>query len=275
MLLGLGAAAIAAAVPRGADARMARPRATLVIGVQLYTLRTEMRRNPQETLARIAALGYTDVEWWGSWGLTPAQLRDLLDRNGLTSSAAHIDPAELAPDRLPQLIERAQRMGHRELIVAWTPPQERTADGWRRLAARLSDAGRVGAAAGITTGYHNHDFEFGALDGRTPWSILVDESDASTVNLELDCFWAFKAGQDPMTLLRRHAPRVRRLHLKDSSGAPEHQQMDVGAGVIDWKALLVLSQGVGVTHAYVEHDAPTDAWDSVRLSRAYLASIGY
>ncbi len=274
LLLGLGAAALSTALPRPAHALPTR-RDGLTVGVQLYTLRAEMRRDPEGTIARIAALGFADIEWWGTFGRTPAQLRALLEAHGLRSTAAHVDPADLAPDRLGALLEAAQTMGHEQLIVAWTPPTQRGVDDWARLAARLSAAGRAAASVGIGTGYHNHDFEFADLDGRSAWEILVAESDPAVVQFELDCFWAFKAGQDPLAMLRRHAPRITRLHLKDSSGAPAHRQLDVGAGVIDWPALLALAIRVGARHGYVEHDEPADAWTSVSAGRGYLRSLGY
>jgi sugar phosphate isomerase/epimerase len=268
------AAAQAALLPRALHA-FAPQRTLDGIGVQLYLLRAEMRQNPEATIARIATLGFSDVEWWGTWERTPAQLRGLLDAHGLTSTAAHIDPAELAPEKLPALLERAETMGQNTLIVAWTPPAERTRDGWMRLAQRLNEAGRAGARVGIKTGYHNHDFEFTSEGGRTPWEILVGETDPAFVTLELDCFWAFKAGQDPIAMIERHAGRITHLHLKDSSGAPAHEQKDVGAGVIDWRRLLERAVERGVKHAYVEHDSPTDAWGSASAGRAYLRSIGY
>jgi len=275
-LRALGAAASLALVPRGLSALAPTPRRALNgIGVQLYMLRSEMRRDPEATIRRIATLGFNDIEWWGNWSRTPVALRGLLDANGLTSTAAHIDPSELAPERLPALLERAGTMGHNTLIVAWTPPAERTADGWMRLARRLNEAGRAGARVGIRTGYHNHDFEFADVGGRSAWDILVGETDPAVVTLELDCFWAFKAGQDPIAMIDRHAGRITHLHLKDSSGAPEHGQRDVGAGVIDWRMLLDRAAERGVTRAYVEHDEPADAWATAAAGRAYLRSIGY
>jgi sugar phosphate isomerase/epimerase len=277
LLLALGALGAHAALPRLlAAAPPARARDPLTgVGVQLYMLRAEMRRDPDATIARIATLGFSDVEWWGSWDRSPVQLRALLDRHGLRSNAAHIDPRDLAPDRLPALLDAAQVMGHETLIVAWTPPAERGADDWKRLAALLTEAGRTAARVGIRTGYHNHDFEFADLGGRTALEILLAESDPAVVSLEVDCFWAFKAGVDPRALIERHAARVTHLHLKDSLGAPAHRQTDVGSGVIDWRALLESAVARRVRHVYVEHDEPADAWATASAGRGYLRSLGY
>lgn len=274
----LGAAGAAAALrPRPLlAARPPRPRDALSgIGVQLYTLRAEMRRDAEATIARIATLGFSEIEWWGAWDRTPVQLRTLLDRHNLRAPAAHVDPRDLTRERLPALLDAAQVMGHESLIVAWTPPTQRGADDWKRLAELLSEAGRTASRVGIRTGYHNHDFEFADLGGRTALDILLDETDPALVSLEVDCFWAFKAGVDPRALIERHAARVTHLHLKDSSGAPAHRQLDVGAGVIDWKALLESAVARRVKHVYVEHDEPADAWSSASAGLGYLRSLGY
>lgn len=272
----LAGAAVGAALPRALFAAGASGRRTLDgIGIQLYTLRAEMRRDPEATIARIATLGFRDVEWWGDWGRTPAQLRGLLDRHGLRSPAAHIDPRDLAPDRLPALLERAEAMGHRTLIVAWTPPNQRGADDVKRLGALLSAAGRSAARAGIRTGYHNHDFEFTRLGDRTLLDLLLDASDPAVVDLELDCYWAFKAGHDPLAMLRRHPDRIALLHLKDSAGPPTHRMVDVGAGVIDWRAVLDEATARRVRHVFVEHDEPADAWASASAGLGHLRALGY
>lgn len=257
------------------DATAAR-RGLQGVGVQLYMLRAEMRADPAATLKRIAELGYQEIEWWGEWSVSPTDLRAMLDSHGLRSPAAHVDPAALAPDRLSALLDYAGTMGHRSLLVAWTPPEQRkSADDWKRVAATLNEAGAAAASSGVRTGYHNHDFEFTKFGDRTGFEILVTETDPRYVDIELDCFWAFKAGQDPLTLLRAHADRIQYLHLKDSSGAPEHAQRDIGSGVIAWKPLLEFALSQRVTSVFVERDDPEDPWESAQAGRAYMRTLGY
>lgn len=292
----LGAAGLAAAFPRvarasqGASAAIASSDAFGAIdsrdplqgiGVQLYTLRNEMRADPEGTLARIAELGFSEIEWWGEFGRTPAQLRALLDRHRLRAPAWHLAPEQLESARIDETLRTAEAMGHRHCIVAWTAPAQRSAEGFARIGQLLSRAGRRLAAAGIRTGYHNHDFEFaraGGGDGAdrgTLWDVLIENTDPSVVDLELDCYWAFKAGQDPLAMLVRYRHRITHLHVKDSAGAPDHRQVDVGAGVIDWKRLLEVATAGRVRHAFVEHDSPTDAWATVAAGRAHLRTLGY
>lgn len=275
-LLALGATALTPALSRAAGAVPA-PRAALAgVGVQLYMLRAAMRTDPEGTLARIAELGYSEIEWWGNWQRTPAQLRATLDAHRLRAPAAHIDPRDLQKERLPALLETAATMGHRSVIVAWTAPEMRkTADDWKRVAAQLNEAGAAASAAGVRTGYHNHDFEFQRFGDRTGFELLVAETDPRYVDIELDCFWALKAGYAPMVLLREHRDRIAYLHLKDSSGPPGHAQRDIGSGVIDWKPLLAYAVGQRVSSVFVEQDDPADAWAAARAGREHLRALGY
>jgi sugar phosphate isomerase/epimerase len=276
-LLGLGATALAPTFARAAGpAAPMRTAALSGVGVQLYMLRAQMRTDPEGTLARIAELGYSEIEWWGNWQRTPAQLRATLDAHKLRAPAAHIDPRDLSKERFPALLETAATMGHRSVLVAWTPPDQRkAADDWKRVAATLNEAGAAGASAGVRTGYHNHDFEFQRFGDRTGFEILVAETDARFVDIELDCFWAFKAGFEPLALLRAHRDRIAYLHLKDSSGAPAHAQRDIGAGVIDWKPLMAYAISQRVTGVFVEQDDPPDAWAAAKAGREHLKQLGY
>ncbi len=247
------------------------------IGIQLYMIREAFRADPAGTLRRVKQLGFDEIEWW-NWASDrpPSELRAMLDGEGLRSPSAHVDPADLAPAALEATLERAGRMGHRWLLVAWTPPeQRRTVADWQRLAALLSTAGARGAAMGIRTGYHNHDFDFARLGDTTPFDLLVRETDPRVVDFEVDCYWAHIMGRDPQALIRQLGARVRLLHLKDSGPSPADEMRDVGAGTIPWASLLRTAGDAGVRHAYVEHDRPANAWDSARTSRAYLRTLGY
>jgi sugar phosphate isomerase/epimerase len=272
----LSAALVAPACTRASYAAGVAAPALAGVGVQLYMLRTAMRADPEGTVARIAELGYKEIEWWGSWGRTPAQVKAMLDANGLTAPSAHIDHRALTPEQLPALLDSAAEIGHKTLVVASTPSNLRgSADDWKRMGQLLSDAGNAAKSRGIRTGYHNHEYEFAQHDGRTALDILMAESDRSVVDLEVDCFWAYKAGVDPLGLIRQHRERVTMLHLKDSAGGPERRETELGQGVIEWRALLSVALAQRVAHVFVERDEPPDAWASARAGREYLRTLGY
>lgn len=246
------------------------------VGVQLYMLRTAMRADPEGTIARIAKIGYSEIEWWGNWQRTPAQVRALLDAHKLRAPAAHVDHKDFAPDRIGALLDAAATIGHSTLIVAWSGAETRkTLDDWKRFAGTFSVAGEMAAKHGIRVGYHNHDFEFQRVDRVSYLDHFIAASDPRYVDIELDCFWAYKAGEDPVALLTQHRQRITMLHLKDSSGAPTHQQRDIGAGVIDWKPVLTTALANRVTNVYVERDDPADVWASAESGRAHLRTLGF
>lgn len=245
------------------------------VGIQLYTLRSEMRRDPLRTLERIGQIGYSEIEWWGEFGRTPAQWRALLDANGISSPAWHVDPRALEPAQLGATLDTAAMMGHKHLIVAWLPAAQRTADGFKRTAELLNAAGERAASVGVRTGYHNHDFEFDAAAERSLWDLLIEETDAQFVDIELDCYWAFRAGHDPLALLRRCRDRITHLHLKDSMAGPAFTQRNLGEGVIDWRRLLAVATDGRVKHVFVEHDAPVDAWATAEVGRRFMRTLGY
>lgn len=271
---GLGAAFAAPACARPTLAAAVAP-PIAGIGVQLYMLRDAMRADPERTVARIAELGYREIEWWGNWGRTPEQVKAMLSANGLTAPSSHIDHRALTPERLPALLDAASTIGHRTLVVASTPSNQRATDDWKRMAQLLSDAGNAAKSRGIRTGYHNHEYEFAMHDGRTALDLLMAESDPAVVDLEVDCFWAYKAGVDPTGLIRKHRDRVTMLHLKDGDGSPEKRETELGSGVIEWRALLTVALSQRVQHVFVERDAPPDAWVSARAGREYLRTIGF
>ncbi len=245
------------------------------VGIQLYTLRAQMQQDPLRTLERIGQIGYTEIEWWGEFGRTPAQLRSLLDANGLSSPSWHLDPRLLEPAQLGATLDTAAIMGHKHLIVAWLPPGQRSQDSIKRVADLLNAAGERGASVGVRTGYHNHDFEFAGAEGNTLWDAIVGHTDSRYVDLELDCYWAFKAGHDPVALLRDLKDRITHLHLKDSLAGPAFTQVDLGEGVIDWRSVLSVATAGRVKHVFVEHDGPVDPWVTAEVGRRHLRGLGF
>ena len=245
------------------------------LGVQLYTLRSEMAKGVDATLARLASLGFREVEFAGYFDRTPAQIRESLARHGLTSPSAHYPIEALEGDRQAKSLADAVAAGHRWVVVPWLAPEaRRTIDDYRRVTARLNRIGEAARRSGLSAAYHNHEFELAPLGGEVPLDVMLKESDPALVNFELDVFWTVRGGADPFAYFARWPGRFPMLHLKDSAGAPDHRMVEVGAGTIDWRRVLErgVAQG-GVRHAFVEHDNPTDPWASVTASAAHLKKL--
>lgn len=240
------------------------------IGVQLYTVRTEMAKNVERTLERVAAIGYREVEFAGYFDRTPAQIRAALDAVGLRAPATHV-PWESVQSGWDAVLDVAARTGHETVIVAWLPPeQRRTLDDYRRWADALNRAAVAAKAANLRFAYHNHDFEFAPIDGRLPYDVLLEGTDPTLVQLELDLFWITKAGQDPQRYLGRWPGRFPLVHVKDMDAAG--RMVAVGEGQIDFAAIFRLAKG-GIEHYFVEHDEPADPFASIQTSYTYLRKL--
>ena len=279
-LLALGASAVAPSVARAAVGTAGTlPRSPMHlhgIGIQMYMMRDEMRADLDASLARVARLGYEEVEWWGTWGRTPAQLRTLLDSLGLRVPTAHVGSGALEPANLDATLDAAATMGTRTVIVAGMDRgYTDDADGWTRAAKLLSAAGAKAAPLGLRVGYHNHDREFKKHGALSALEILIKESDAATVDFQLDCYWAFKGGTDPLAFLKAHKDRIAHLHLKDAAAEAPNRQVDLGKGTIDWKALISTGIEQRVVTVTLDLDDPADAWASAGSARSYLRGLGY
>lgn len=235
-----------------------------------------MQRDMPGTLARLAEIGYREVEFAGYFGRSPDEVRRLLEQNKLTAPSAHI-----GPDQLPnwdRALDDAAARGHRYVTIPWLPENMRgTADGWRRIAAEFNRAGDRAKARGLVFAYHNHDFEFNRVEGIVPFDLLLAETDPALVQYEMDVYWVTKAGGSPLDYIRKHPTRFSMLHIKDSAGAPDHRMVDVGAGSIDFAAILRLdaSQRGAIRHVFVEHDSPADPLAFAQRSFDHLSRLEY
>ena len=277
-LLTLGAAAAHLATGSRWSASAGEIRAPAVridrVGIQLYTLRSLMARDLEGTLARVAEIGYREVEFAGYYDRPARELRALLDKHGLTSPSAHVPAAQVASDAWRRVLDDAAALGHRWVTIPWLPEADRgSLDSWRRVASRFNEAARTAAAAGLRFAYHNHDFEFREVDGVVPFDLLLQETEPSLVDFQIDVYWMIRAGRDPLAYLAAHKSRFPMLHVKDSGGPPEHRMTDVGQGTIDFPRILAAFATAGTRHFFVEHDRPDDPLASATASYAHLRSL--
>jgi sugar phosphate isomerase/epimerase len=246
------------------------------IGMQLYTVRRELEKDFEGTLAKVAALGYREVEFAGYFNRKPAEVRAILKRLRLDAPAAHVPLAALRGDLRP-LLDAAQAVGHKYLLVAWLPPEERRSlDDYRRLADLFNEAGAALRREGVQFAYHNHDFEFAPLEGQVPYDLLLERTDPRAVKLEMDLYWTVKGGARPAEYFERHPGRFHLFHVKDMDATPRRFFADVGRGVIDFKSIFAQSRKAGVRHYFVENDEPAGSpFESLRVSFEYLRRLEF
>jgi len=261
------------------------------LGAQLYTVRTQLEKDFEGTLAKVAAIGFTEVEFAGYFKQTPEQVRDVLKRHRLRAPSAHIDYASLTGDKWARVIEGARTIGHSYLVNAWVDESIRKQpDAWKRIAETYNLAGEASKRAGIQFAYHNHNFEFAPLEepaGKLPYDILLESCDPALVKMELDLCWISAAGKDPLDYFRRYPGRFPLVHIKGlkavpaaGAAAPIDRVLpditDVGHDdVIDWKRIFAQSRAAGIEHYFVEHDVPKEPFDSLKASHDYLTRLRF
>jgi sugar phosphate isomerase/epimerase len=270
--LGIGALGAAALACTGTNGQASTPPTKVMpLGIQLYTLRSLLERDFDGTLARVAEIGYREVEFAGYYNRTPEQVREVLRRTGLAAPSAHI-PLPATDDAWMRALDAAKIIGHQWAVVPWLDETQRK--DLPRLADRLNHLAVMTKAAGLRQGYHNHDFEFAASPaGGTLLDALITGTDPALVSFEMDVYWVTKAGADPLALMAKYPGRFPLLHLKDATPAPERRITDVGSGTIDWRTVLRTARAQGHQHAFVEHDSSADPLASARTSFRYLSTL--
>ncbi len=239
-------------------------------GLQLYTLRNEMAQDFEGTLARVADLGFKEMEFAGYFGKSPAAVRSILDQNGMSSPASHIQLQALGDD-LEGEIETAVTLGQKYIVVPILPDNQRSIADFQRSAEVMNRAGEACKSAGIKMGYHNHSFEFELTEGQLPYDVLLAETDPDLVDMELDLFWIRNAGVDPLTYFEKHPGRFSMVHVKDMDA--HGRMVEVGSGEINFAEIFSHAESAGIKHFFVEHDRPGNGLASVAVSLYTLRNL--
>jgi sugar phosphate isomerase/epimerase len=283
-------------------------RVGLPIGLQLYSLGDEPSKDIDATLARVAALGYRDIELPGMLGKSATELKGAADKAGLKYSSLHLPAAPLfggtglsLADPADKVAEIAGALGIKNVVmpIQLMPDKlkpavnetfqnaiargmaEAGADIWKRTAALLNEKAAGLKPHGISLGYHNHNIEFAAVGNTTGWEILMREIDPALITLELDIGWIAAAGLDPVAFLNKHRGRVRQMHIKDvkatttTNFALSMDPTQIGDGKLDWARILPAAYKAGVRNFYVEQEPPfaMARMDAVKRSIDYLAAL--
>ena len=247
------------------------------VGVQLYTLRDAISKDAKGSLKRVAELGFGEVENFGYngkfFGMDAITYKSLLGDLGMTAPSGHYMYGNVL-NGWEKAVEDAKAIGHDYMVLAYlTPPERKSLADYKKIAENLNKAGEVCKKAGIQLCYHNHEFEFEAMNGQLPFDILTGETDAGLVKIELDLYWAMVAGQDPVALFKKHKGRIALWHVKDMDKTPKKNFTEVGNGVIDFTTIFKNAKTSGMKHFFVEQDVcPGSPFDSISQSIGYIKS---
>jgi sugar phosphate isomerase/epimerase len=258
------------------------------IGLQLYTVRDAMQKDPAATLAKVAQIGYTSVEgatYTGTqnfYGMAPAAFAKLLKQNGLIIPSSHYrlgeekTNGEISKGTIlhdwDKAVDDASAAGIKYMVCAYLSDAERGGiDRYKTIAEQLNKAGERCKKSGIQLCYHNHDFEFKPQGNTLPFDILLNSTDKNMVKMEIDLYWVSKAGKDPVQLINQHPGRFPLWHVKDMDRTADKAFTEVGNGSIDFKKIFTHANTAGMKYFFVEQDkTPGDPFVSITKSISYI-----
>lgn len=257
------------------------------IGIQLYTLRDQIKNDTAATIKAVADAGYKQVEPYAS-PETPAMLAAAKE-NGLAVNSSHFawesvtNPTKKGIPPFAKILEDSKKAGLTHLVVPYLHAHNRKSnDDYKRLADVFNKAAAQAKEAGIQLSYHNHNFEFKPdTDGQTGFDVFVDEF-SEDMKFELDVFWVKAGGVDPVKLIKKLEGRVSQLHLKDLKKdlelpnygkLPNDAFKELGNGRIEMEPIIEAAAAAGVAHCHVEQDQSPDPIKSVQQSIAHLKSL--
>ncbi len=267
----------------------------LPAGVQLYTVRDLLQKDPRGTLAALKTIGLVEGELYGLngpengslFGLTAKELKQAFDASGIKVTMSHIGGALT---NTGAIAESARALGVSTVIVALPNEFSAQRDGrftmvpaasrsqLDQLATRLNQVGREYRSEGLTFGYHNHWVEFVEVEGVLPYDYLMSHTDPDLVKIELDLGWLAYAKVDPVQYIKKYSGRVISCHLKDfdakiASDVPQRKLVPPGAGAIDFAAALAAMRDAKVAHGFIEIDVSDDALTGVRRGHEHLQHL--
>jgi sugar phosphate isomerase/epimerase len=250
------------------------------IGLQLYSLRDIIGKDPKGVLDKVASFGYKELETYSYrdgqiFGMAYGDFGKYVKGLGMKVVSGHYGLDQIGGDTWTKAVADAKAIGMEYMIVPYIQDTDRKSiDDYKKICANLNKAGEVCNKNGIRFGYHNHAFEFETLDGQIPYDVMLKELDVKNVGMELDIFWVVNAGQDPVKLFEKHPGRFEQWHVKDMDKTDKNKNADVGTGSIDYKALFAKAKLSGMKHFYVEQESyPGASIDSIEASAKYLKTI--
>lgn len=243
-------------------------------GIQLYTVRKEMLLDAIGTMKQVAALGFKQIESASSdkgnyYGLKAAEMKQLCKDLGLTLRSGHVR----VDDQWQQTINEAAESGQEYLICSSMPAKGQTVDNYKRTAETFNKNGEQCKKLNIKFGYHNHDYEFESANGKILYDVLVENTDKSLVNLELDLGWVIAAGKDPIRYFNQFPGRFPLWHLKDMD-LVNKKSTEFGKGGLDIKKMLANADQSGMKYFFIEQEEySTTPIESMKYNMEYLKKV--
>ena len=235
-------------------------------GIQLWSVREDMKKDPKGTLAAMSKAGFKFVEGFGlengKWfGVDTKDFKMMLDDNGLKMPSAHFmlglkdynASTKTLSDNWKAAIEAANILGQKYIISPWTVDEDRKdKDTLLRLAEAMNACGAYTKANGVRFGYHNHWFEFDKIGDQTMYETLLQNTDNKLVTFEMDVCWTTYTGNKPSDWFKKHPGRFELIHAKDVATGTEKTTAIVGEGIVDFSDVIKHQKIAGIKHYIIE-----------------------
>jgi len=218
------------------------------VGIQLYSLRDELPKDPKGVIAKIAKAGYKEVETFGYsakdgfWGLTAKEFSAVLKANGLKTPSGHYGMDEFfgtgKMEVFNSYIDAAHATGQTYIVIpSLNQDFIKTAADFNSIADKMNKAAAVCKKEGLKLGYHNHNFEWEKVEGTTFYDTILAKTDPTLVSMEMDIYWVVRAGHDPIAIFKKHPGRFAMVHIKDMDKTKPELNTEIGSGSIDFKTI--------------------------------------
>jgi sugar phosphate isomerase/epimerase len=271
-LKGVGAVAAGSLIAPNVLAADAPAAKKVPIGVQLYSVRNELKTDFNGVIEKLGKMGLAGVEFASLMerapGRKPKELRKLLDDNGLKSAGTHTPLQTLQGDALKATVELHKELGTSFLIVPGL--SAKTAENWQSFAKQLTEiAGRL-KEHGMYTGYHAHGGDFKTkFDGKTAWEIFFDAAGPDVIH-QIDTGNTLDGGGDPLEMIKKYPGRTKTSHIKEHGV----KNAAVGEGKIDWKTYFEAYETVGGIEWYVIEYEQANPLEKIKASLEFLKKMG-
>lgn len=247
------------------------------VGLELYSVRNAMKKDPERTLAAVRAMGYDDVEllWsFDNFGRTPKEVHDTLKHEGLKAPSGHIAP-EVLLNGWEKLLDDAKTVGHQFVVVPSLPDATaQSLDEWKRWADRFNAAGDLARRRGLWLMFHNEPGHMKPIGSTVPYDLFIERTDPSKVRLQLDVGNMEVGGGKPLQYIQQYRDRYWSFHLKDVVQDGTHDT-ELGAGRMNLRSLLAAIPEVQKKPCYVEQESPADELASARQNYSYLKRLQF
>ena len=255
-----GGLAIAGLASRSGFASLAGENAKLKnFGIQLWSVRDDLGKDPKGVLKQLASYGYKQIESFEGgkgmfWGMSNTEFKSYMDELGMKIISSHCD---INKDFEKKAADAAA-IGMKYLICPYKGPQK-DIDAFKKFADEFNQKGEICKKNGIRFAYHNHDYSFAVMNGEMGQDIMMKNTDANLVDFEMDMYWVVAAGQDIEAWLKKYPNRFTLCHVKDRSKTPVEDDgknsVNLGTGGIDFVKILKTAKENGMQYYIVEQEA--------------------